>query len=41
MSTSYALQVELSKKKISALRKALETRKSAFSEKRYQKRFEA
>ena len=35
MSTSYALQVELSKKKIFALRKALETRKSAFSEKRY------
>ncbi len=35
MSTSYALQVELSKKKISAIRKELETTKSAFSEKRY------
>jgi len=35
MTMSYALQVELSKKKISALRKALDTKKSSFVEKRY------
>jgi len=35
MTMSYALQVELSKKKITALRKALDTKKSSFVEKRY------
>ncbi len=35
MSISYALQVELSKRKITALRKALDTKNSSFVEKRY------
>jgi len=35
MTMSYALQVELSKKKITALKKALDVAKSVFSEKRY------